>query len=142
MFKTRKSDGRVFNDNKQRSDKHHGSVKPKSGVRMDSKINNVREKTYSEQLLEVAPKGTKIYALVTKTNSDGDYRHIKLLMIDKRGEIIPVIIPDNKLAKNVKNEMGVYGIYGGGMDMEFDLVYKLGRLLHKDGDHFSKVGLD
>lgn len=33
MFKTRKSDGRVFNDNKQRSDKHHGSVKPTDGIK-------------------------------------------------------------------------------------------------------------
>lgn len=42
MFKTRKSDGRVFNDNKQRSDKHHGSVKPESGVkRSDSNIDKI-----------------------------------------------------------------------------------------------------
>lgn len=38
MFKTRKSDGRVFNDNKQRSDKHHGSVKPKTGMKRKDNI--------------------------------------------------------------------------------------------------------
>lgn len=40
MFKTRKSDGRVFNDARKRSDAHHGSVKPTTGIRMDQKLNS------------------------------------------------------------------------------------------------------
>lgn len=35
-FKTRKSDGRVFNDDRKRSDSHHGSVKPTSGIKLKS----------------------------------------------------------------------------------------------------------
>lgn len=36
-YKTR-FDGRVFNDSRKRSDKHHGSVKPASGIRMDKQV--------------------------------------------------------------------------------------------------------
>lgn len=37
-FKTNRKTGNVFNDNKKRSDEHHGSVKPDSGIRMDKKV--------------------------------------------------------------------------------------------------------
>lgn len=60
MFKTRKSDGRVFNDNKQRSDMHHGSVKPTDGIktRNDTKLEgmtvlpdvHIREKNWGIEI--------------------------------------------------------------------------------------------
>lgn len=57
MFKTRKSDGRVFNDNKQRSDKHHGSVKPSTGIKnlQNSRKSSSRAHLVKE-LIELSPE--------------------------------------------------------------------------------------
>lgn len=40
VFKTNRNTGNVFNDNKKRSDAHHGSVKPESGVKSKGMIKN------------------------------------------------------------------------------------------------------
>lgn len=50
-FKTRK-DGRVFNDVRKRSGSHHGSVKPRNGIRLDAKL----EKEKFESIIEKIPE--------------------------------------------------------------------------------------
>lgn len=55
-FKTRKSDGRVFNDERKRSDQHHGTVRPKSGIKMANQsmkitgLGFVKDKELDEKL--------------------------------------------------------------------------------------------
>lgn len=52
MFKTRKSDGRVFNDNKKRSDSHHGSVKPTSGIKKPAFIPAEKPTKFQQEELD------------------------------------------------------------------------------------------
>lgn len=96
----------------------------------------------SERLSEEAKKlreltglkpGDTIYTTVVHVSRSGMYRCIKMCIV-KNGELHEITYPllANAIEKYDKNH-GCLGISGVGMDMAFEAVYRLGRIMYPNG---------
>lgn len=119
MFKTRKSDGRVFNDNRQRSDKHHGSVKPESGVKSEE------YKIIDKNVF--CPQGHRMEMSYVHYDAIKDHcpKCKKYFVYDKRD-------PENTMREVTKE------YYGGSNELNYnhkDIAYTPYGLMMKDARH-------
>lgn len=85
-FKTR-FDGRVFNDKRKRSNSHHGSVKPETGIRMDEQTESDQAFENYKQKLEKLQK-TGRYKPDDRGGWLGSYHIYNLDDIDKGKELM------------------------------------------------------
>lgn len=99
------------------------------------------EKSYGYLLLERLPKGATLYTVLRRVSRSGMTRFIDVFIIDDNKPCPVVVLEHEDCAKNAEQAWSKWGaeykVTGCGMDMGFDLVYKLGYLVHNDGYYFS-----
>lgn len=103
-------------------------------------------KSSAYNLLADLPKGTTIYTVLRKVSRSGMSRVIDVCIIRNnephwiRLPEINGILSHKVFATDLDQSRawgGDYKVHGCGMDMGFDLVYKIGRLIHEDGYWFN-----
>lgn len=86
-FKTNRKTGNVFNDTKKRSDKHHGSVKPKTGLKrndvtiQDLNYLNIKKVTVDE-ILKVTSSNHAVYYMLNRGWNNLGYKDRKKILDD------------------------------------------------------------
>lgn len=99
------------------------------------------EKSYGYQLLKRLPQGTTLYTILRRVSRSGLTRFIDVRIIENNTPIAIVVFELEDCAKTAEQAWHKWGaeykVVGCGMDMGFDLVYRLGYLVHQDGYYFN-----
>jgi len=95
-----------------------------------SKLNEQRE--LKRTLKKYIKKGDTVFTSLGKdVSSSGTYRHIKILVINKKRILNVSWQVSELLGWTYKDNTNSIGVGGGGMDMGFHLVYHLSSKLFK-----------
>lgn len=96
--------------------------------------------TYRDELAKLLPKGKTAYTVLRHVSASGMSRDISVVVVD--GDdlrditwLISRAWPDHFRLNNRSNDFAIR-VHGAGMDMGFDLVYSVSRLLH-DGNGYA-----
>jgi hypothetical protein len=104
---------------------------------------NQSKEEAKEILKKYLKKGDTVYTSLQNVSSSGMYRHIQLLVVNKKRIVNISFNTANLTGYRFKEKTGSIGISGCGMDMGFALVYDLSRQLWKprkgnDSGYFLK----
>ena len=101
-------------------------------------------KSYGYRLLEKLPQGTKLCTILRHVSRSGMTRVMDVFLIEGNSSH-PIRVPELSGYAQGYDTMrkwgGDYKVSGYGMDMGFDLVYRLGQLVHQDGYYFKQEWL-
>ncbi len=89
-------------------------------------------------LLECVKPGDKIYTILRQVSRSGMSRHISTLIIGKDGNRDITYLVAKVLGERRNQDDGGLVVGGCGMDMGFEVVYRLGYALWPDG--FTCIG--
>jgi len=92
------------------------------------------------KLAEMLPPGSEVYTIVRHVSRSGMMRVIDMVFVDREGRIVrvpPYLAEEAGFVYKFDTKQGGWKISGAGMDMGFELVYKLGYLVHGDGYAFT-----
>jgi hypothetical protein len=86
-----------------------------------------------EYLKKYIKQGDTLYTSVQKVSTNGMYRHIKVIGIEKNSPLFWSWYVANALGYPYKEKTNAIGIGGCGMDMGFHLIYTLSQKLFNNG---------
>ena len=95
------------------------------------KLSKDEQKESIKELKKYIKKGDTVYCSLANVNRSGDYRNIQILIANKKRILNISYRVAELLGWTYKDRTNAVGVYGGGMDMGFHIVYNLSRTLFR-----------
>lgn len=94
----------------------------------------MEQQTAKENILKLLDKGVTVFTILRHVSKSGMSRNISLVVIDPEGKgIYDITWLASQVLEMKRADDGGITIRGCGMDMGFELVYRLGSEIYDDG---------